>query len=48
MTEGHITGRKPLISTVFYMTSPTILCRHLHELQNCYFAITGEELDVKM
>lgn len=31
-----------------YRTQPCIHCRYLHELQNCYFAITGEELDIKL
>lgn len=31
-----------------FLEAPYIHCRYLHELQNCYFAVTGEELEVKL
>lgn len=39
---------RPWITVNDNFMFPSIHCRYLHELQNCYFAVEGEELEVKM
>ncbi len=33
---------------VFHTIAPNLQIKYLHQLQNLYFALTGEELDIKL
>ena len=48
-----------MLSTVYFIESTmidirtedndaTILCKHLHQLQNAYYLVTGKELEIKI
>lgn len=48
-----------MLSTVYFIESTmidirtednnaTILCKHLHQLQNAYYLVTGKELEIKV
>ena len=48
-----------MLSTVYFIESTmidirtedndaTILCKHLHQLQNAYYLVTGNELEIKL
>jgi hypothetical protein len=41
LMKVHLTGGSVIIS------GKRIFCKHVHQLQNLYFALTGEELEVK-
>src|SRR5690606_13658422 len=47
--HGFTLGRKMNINkTPYFMTRGTFIeLKHLHQLQNLYFALTGKELEVK-
>lgn len=38
----------PLTLEVYGMRTPLFQVKHLHQLQNLYFALTGEELNVQL
>lgn len=48
VVDGWDEYTKPWITVNDNFMFPSIHCRYLHELQNCYFAIMGEELEARL